>query len=111
MACDESSCLPANTTSFTVKFAVTAPAAGAAAMPPDAHENAQPGNAAEPKASADAPQQALGGVLLSGLGWGLITILTPCVFPLLPVTVSFFSKQKGPALPRSTVYALGIVFT
>jgi thiol:disulfide interchange protein DsbD len=45
------------------------------------------------------------------MGWGLITILTPCVFPLLPVTVSFFSKQKGPALPRSTVYALGIVFT
>ena len=30
---------------------------------------------------------------------------------LLPVTVSFFSKQQGPALPRSTVYALGIVFT
>ena len=38
-------------------------------------------------------------------------MLTPCVFPLLPVTVSFFSKQKGPALPRALVYAFGIVFT
>jgi len=67
--------------------------------------------APQPK-SADAPaEQSLWSMLLSGMGWGLITILTPCVFPLLPVTVSFFSKQKGPALPRSTVYALGIVFT
>lgn len=42
---------------------------------------------------------------------GLITLLTPCVFPLLPVTVSFFSKQQGPALPRALVYGFGIVFT
>ncbi len=42
---------------------------------------------------------------------GLITLLTPCVFPLLPVTVSFFSKQEGPVLFRSVVYGLGIVFT
>lgn len=66
---------------------------------------------AQPPAPEKTEGQGLGGILASGMWWGLLTILTPCVFPLLPVTVSFFSKQQGPALPRSTVYALGIIFT
>src|SRR4029077_6602688 len=59
----------------------------------------------------DGEAQTIWGVIVSGMTWGFITILTPCVFPMLPVTVSFFAKQKGPALPRSLVYAFGIVFT
>src|SRR5262249_9074954 len=82
--------------------AVSAPAV-VVAPPKDATPDAK---------DAGAPaEQSIWRILLSGMGWGLITILTPCVFPLLPVTVSFFSKQNGPALPPSAVYALGIVFT
>ncbi len=35
--------------------------------------------------------------MLFGLGFlgGLIAILTPCVFPLIPLTVSFFTKHSG----------------
>jgi len=35
--------------------------------------------------------------MLLGLGFlgGLIAILTPCVFPLIPLTVSFFTKHTG----------------
>ena len=29
------------------------------------------------------------------MGAGLIALLTPCVYPLIPMTVSFFTKQKG----------------
>lgn len=50
-------------------------------------------------------------LLLQAMLWGFLTILTPCVFPLIPVSVSFFSKQEGPALPLATVFATGIVFT
>jgi thiol:disulfide interchange protein DsbD len=110
--CDDKGC--SNDKDVPVAASVIVGAAGAAAADGQATPpNPAPSKDPEPAPkSADAPsEQSLWSILLSGMGWGLITILTPCVFPLLPVTVSFFSKQKGPALPRSTVYALGIVFT
>tara|TARA_R110000868_G_scaffold145181_2_gene365174 strand:- start:84726 stop:86693 length:1968 start_codon:yes stop_codon:yes gene_type:complete len=35
--------------------------------------------------------------VIFGLGFlgGLIALLTPCVFPMIPLTVSFFTKQSG----------------
>jgi len=33
-------------------------------------------------------------IFLLGLGGGLIALLTPCVFPMIPVTVSFFTKKS-----------------
>src|SRR5439155_23574109 len=35
----------------------------------------------------------LGSFLLTAAFWGLITLFTPCVFPMIPITVSFFLKQ------------------
>jgi cytochrome c biogenesis protein CcdA/thioredoxin-related protein len=32
-------------------------------------------------------------IFLLGFGGGLIALLTPCVFPMIPLTVSFFTKQ------------------
>lgn len=43
---------------------------------------------------------------------GLLAVLTPCVFPLVPVTVSFFlkrSKSRGEGLRNATFYSLSIV--
>ena len=34
-------------------------------------------------------------IFLLGLVGGLIALVTPCVFPLIPLTVSFFTKQSG----------------
>ncbi len=36
-------------------------------------------------------------LMIFGLGFlgGLIALLTPCVFPMIPLTVSFFTKQSG----------------
>ncbi len=31
--------------------------------------------------------------LLTAAFWGLVTLLTPCVFPMIPITVSYFLKQ------------------
>ena len=46
---------------------------------------------------------------------GAFALLTPCVFPMIPITVSFFTKRAektpGKGLRDSTVYALGIIFT
>jgi thiol:disulfide interchange protein DsbD len=31
-------------------------------------------------------------LILMAIGWGLLALLTPCVFPMIPMTVSFFLK-------------------
>jgi len=53
------------------------------------------------------------GFLLSAVGWGLFTLLMPCTYPMIPITISFFTKQaadkKGSALPLSLAYGLGII--
>lgn len=46
---------------------------------------------------------------------GAAALLTPCVFPMIPITVSFFTKRaekkKGKGLRDSIIYALGIIVT
>ena len=54
-----------------------------------------------------------GRFLLTAALWGIITLLTPCVFPMVPITVSVFLKQSekqgtNPVL-QAAVYALTIV--
>lgn len=41
----------------------------------------------------DAGGKSLFGIFLLGLLGGFIALLTPCVFPLIPLTVSFFTKK------------------
>ncbi len=54
----------------------------------------------------------LWGLILEAVLWGLLMLLTPCVFPMVPMTVSFFLKQSGsPAAGRfrASMYGLFIV--
>ncbi len=50
--------------------------------------------------------------ILSAMGWALIALLTPCVFPMIPMTVSFFLKGSGSVAKgrfRALMYGLFIV--
>lgn len=53
--------------------------------------------------------------LLAAMLAGFLTLLTPCVFPMIPVTISYFTKRaetgKGTPLKNALAYAGGIVFT
>lgn len=83
---------------------------------------AQPGVGAPatgdaPASSQDDPNKKdLFSYLLFCFGAGLASLLLPCVFPMIPITVSFFSKQK-PGEERKTnykgavAYCLGIIST
>jgi thiol:disulfide interchange protein DsbD len=42
-------------------------------------------------------QQDLLPFLLTAFGFGLASLFTPCVFPMIPITVSFFINQGGSA--------------
>ena len=40
-------------------------------------------------------KQSLWGIFILGFLGGLIALLTPCVFPMIPVTVSFFTRRSA----------------
>jgi len=44
---------------------------------------------------------------------GALSLLTPCVFPMIPITVSYFTVHaadgRGPAVRAASVFALGII--
>ncbi len=53
----------------------------------------------------------LGIFILSFLG-GLAALLTPCVFPMIPLTVSFFTKQsksRAKGISNAIIYGLSII--
>lgn len=51
--------------------------------------------------------------LVSAVMWGLVTLLMPCTYPMIPITISYFTKQaekRGTStLPLSLAYGAGIV--
>jgi len=55
------------------------------------------------------------GYIWFAMGFGLLALLTPCVFPMIPITVSFFTKREqrtnGAAVGQALVYCFGIIFT
>jgi thiol:disulfide interchange protein DsbD len=57
--------------------------------------------------------QGLGGFLLLAAGFGLLALLTPCVFPMIPVTMSFFmgagERGRGNVLGLALLFGAGIV--
>lgn len=51
--------------------------------------------------------------ILTAVFWGLVSLVTPCVFPMIPITVSFFLKQSAKEHHRpvrmASIYCLTIV--
>lgn len=64
---------------------------------------------------SDSPeeQEGLLKFLLLAVGWGLFALLMPCTYPMIPITISFFTKQAeargGKVLPLALAYGAGIV--
>lgn len=58
-------------------------------------------------------QGGFAGLLLAAAFWGLVSLVTPCVFPMIPITVSLFLKQSHQSqtqvLKLAVVYCLTIV--
>ena len=72
-----------------------APANAVAPRADDAPKVVLNGQARAAGVAAKRPQdQGLIPFLLTAIGFGLVSLLTPCVFPMVPITVSFFLKQS-----------------
>ncbi|MFM7150290.1 MAG: protein-disulfide reductase DsbD family protein, partial [Gemmataceae bacterium] len=75
-------------------------------------QNPDGGPAAESEPSESKKTGILAAVLAAILG-GYVSLLTPCVFPMIPITVSYFLKQsearKSGTLAMAAVYSLTLV--
>ncbi|HEY2580179.1 MAG TPA: cytochrome c biogenesis protein CcdA, partial [Mucilaginibacter sp.] len=57
-------------------------------------------------------KQTLWAIFLAGLLSGFAALLMPCIFPMLPLTVSYFTKSasnKSAAVSKAIVYGLSII--
>lgn len=67
--------------------------------------------------SVEIPRQArndkgagsLWSLILEAILWGFAMLLTPCVFPMVPMTVSFFVKQEKGGRFKALMYGIFIV--
>ncbi len=48
-------------------------------------------------------------LILEAILWGFLMLLTPCVFPMVPMTVSFFIKQENGGRFKALMYGVFIV--
>ncbi len=106
MSCNDESCTPPEEAEFSFQFnqgtAETTQIESTTAIPPtDMVER-----------SSSAAGQTLWLFLLVSALAGLAAILTPCVFPMIPMTVSFFmrgSENRGKAIRTGIFFGFSIV--
>ncbi len=107
--CSGTQCIPPRTreVSATLNVVASAPAA-AINIPAGYIEAKQEARKAVVASSAAAADGGLGGFLVLAFGFGLAAIFTPCVFPMIPITMSYFVGQRG-GLRQAVVFCLGII--
>jgi thiol:disulfide interchange protein len=68
--------------------------------------------AAANKASKQDKPKTLWQIFFTGLLGGFTAVILPCIYPLLPLTVSFFTKKSGSrrkAVTQSLIYGISII--
>ncbi|WP_443937194.1 protein-disulfide reductase DsbD family protein [Pedobacter sp. MW01-1-1] len=62
--------------------------------------------------ASESPKLTLWETFIKGLLFGFAAILMPCIFPMLPLTVSFFTKKAGTrskAVGQALIYGISII--
>lgn len=129
-ACNDENCMPPTKFEFDIKGNVAAEQKeGAAAVEPLAKNSEVAGEAqpegvfsdlwaplpdrlASPGNGGTATSRSLWITFLLGFGGGFLALLTPCVWPIIPMTVSFFlkrSKSRRKAIGEAAFYGVSIV--
>jgi thiol:disulfide interchange protein len=63
-------------------------------------------------AKKEQSKQTLWAIFLAGLAGGFAALLMPCIFPMLPLTVSFFTKSgdiKRSPVGKAAIYGISII--
>lgn len=102
-ACNENGCEDPTKVEFAVEVVVEAGEARAKAPRIEPATNAPEGD----------EDNSLWGLILACIGGGLLALVMPCTYPMIPITFSFFTKQAdargGKVLSLALAYGFGIV--
>lgn len=131
--CDDKMCLPPKTLKFSIAVTdaggavadtnstvaaqgpVTTPTADSAAPQTTDTTNkvaATPPPAKDDKKDKKGSEKSLLWLFLAALGGGLAAVITPCVYSMIPITVSFFtkrSKTRSEGIRNALYYSLSII--
>ena len=69
-------------------------------------------NDSSSSSSSSSPDEGVWSIFIIAFLSGFIALLTPCVFPMIPMTVSFFTKQsknKASGIKNALIYGLSII--
>ena len=71
----------------------------------DAHSSA----ISDPESASEEGKGSLWTLIIEAVLWGFAMLLTPCVFPMVPMTISFFMKgSSSPAAGRFKAFMYGL---
>ena len=110
-SCTDNSCGAPEDWNFEIKLRKEADVAVAAV--PEKAETAVNAEAPEISQNVTEEEQRAGGslwaLILEAVLWGFAMLLTPCVFPMVPMTISFFMKGSStPAAGRFKAFMYGL---
>jgi len=123
--CNDNTCLPPKRKTAAATITIDPAAKAEAIVIPTGYTEFRPAGAAPAaaattetpaKAPVNAPAQPssdFGLFLLTTFGAGLAAIFTPCVFPMIPFTVSYFvnnqTGNKRDGITQAIIFCLGVI--
>jgi thiol:disulfide interchange protein len=107
--CNDTFCLPPRTKRVSSKGEEDVKKSGLASQPSDSSPSSS-----QPFITTQQPTDLWSFIWLA-VTFGAISLLTPCVFPMIPITVSYFMKHAdghhSRTIKLATVYSIGIIAT
>ncbi len=130
MVCNDERCLPPSELEFKIPVRSVSASAGSSAVPAagpspaeaDSSLSAQTPDSTtktvlNPKTSevqpgGNSPAGSFWGIFIAGFIGGLAAFFMPCIYPMIPLTVSFFTKKSGTrakGIQSAIIYGLSII--
>jgi len=116
-ACNNTQCLPPKEVRAGLDVTVVPPGSSSKPANKEIFEEivARPSEPADSSGSSDLASKSLPLLLIGVFMAGLALNLTPCIFPLIPITIGIFTQQtkdrEGSAFLLALAYVIGIAIT
>ncbi len=111
--CNETTCLPPKTVKVTFTGFEDVKKPVVSSQLPVVSSSAN--TAIQPPTANNQSPTDLWPFLWLAVSLGALSLLTPCVFPMIPITVSYFTNHsggsRGKSIKLATIYSLGIIAT
>ena len=112
--CDDTFCLPPKTVRVSFVGSEDVRKAAVSSQQTAVSSQSESSPSSLPTATSQLPTD-LWAFLWLAAGLGALSLLTPCVFPMIPITVSYFtnhsSGDRAKAIKLASVYSIGIIGT